>query len=72
MVQATIAGVKPGTRLIADAGFTCLLHGEVCEVREDGDRGLYVGCIQGRHYLDGGQLDDADRYIGFSVVEELA
>ena len=71
MKQAMVADVKAGTRLIADGGFTCLLLGEVCEVMEDDLRGLYVPCAIGKHFLDG-QLDDGDRYIGFSIVEERA
>jgi hypothetical protein len=68
---AMVANVKAGTRLIADGGFPCLIEGEVCAVEQDEERGLYVACSRGRHYLDG-QLDEHDRYIGFSVVKEPA
>lgn len=71
MRTATLAEVSAGKRLIADGGFTCLIEGEVCEVHEDPARGLYVGCSEGRHYLDG-QLNEDDQVVGFSIVEERA
>jgi hypothetical protein len=55
--------VKPGDRLVADGGFTCISDGEVLVVETD-DLGLFVPCRAGRHYLDG-QEDVDGRLIGF-------
>lgn len=58
--------VKVGTRLKADGGFTCIEEGSVLTVAEYGNE-LFVPCNCGQHFLDG-QLDDGDRYIGFTLV----
>lgn len=63
-----VAEVGPGTRLVADGGFTCLNDGAVVEVRSD-DKGLYVPCAHGKHYLDG-QTDDGIAYVGLSLASE--
>lgn len=61
--------VRAGTRLIADGGFSCLLHGEGVEVFADGGDRLYVPCARGRHFLDG-QLNERNEYVGFALVVE--
>ena len=65
---ATIHQVTPGTRLIADGGFTCMKEGEI-KIVENGPNGLFVRCQQKSHCLDG-QLNDEDEYIGFYLEEE--
>jgi hypothetical protein len=62
---AKLSDVRVGTKLVPDAGFTCMEAGAILEVAED-DKGLFVPCSHGRHYLDG-QLEDGVEYIGLVV-----
>jgi hypothetical protein len=48
--------VRPGDKLIADHGFTCIRTGALVDVAADDKGALYVPCKRGRHYLDG-QVD---------------
>lgn len=58
--------IKPGDRLVADAGFSCLRAGESYAVRSaDNASGLFINCDHGRHYLDG-QRNDAGEIVGLS------
>jgi hypothetical protein len=50
-----LSEVKEGDEVTFDGGFTCLEEGDVQPVYKD-DKGFYVLCKQGQHYLDG-QLD---------------
>ena len=50
--------IKPGDKLIADAGFTCLSEDEVVEVKADAKGELYIPCEEGEHYLDGQATGD--------------
>ena len=71
-----LTDIKPGDRLVADGGFTCLDEGEICTVvaATAGDAAaqpnvifvgeLYVLCRSGRHYLDG-QENEAGEIVGF-------
>lgn len=55
--------LKPGLKLQADGGFTCLAPGEIVEVRKDEKtRDLYVNCA-GPEYdrLDGDDISKAPR-----------
>lgn len=70
MTPVKIAEVGPGTRLVADAGFTCLPEGAVVTVRSDGERGLYIPCAHYKHYLDGQLSDDGSEYVGLSLAVE--
>lgn len=36
--------LKPGDKLVADGGFTCLYEGEVVTVQKDGSGELFVMC----------------------------
>ncbi len=47
-----LADLKPGDKLEADGGFTCLSAGQRCEVKADAER-LYIECTEGHHYLEG-------------------
>jgi hypothetical protein len=62
-----IAEVGPGTRLVAEPGFTCLHDGQVVTVRSDGG-GLYVPCAHGKHRLDGQLSGDGTEYVGLSLA----
>ena len=56
--------VKPGDRLIADAGFSCLPAGIEVEVKAA--PALYVDCCGcSRHYLDGRLSADRQSFVGF-------
>lgn len=61
-----LSDIKAGDVLVADGGFTCLREGQQCEVKTD-DKGLYIGCDEGSHYLDG-QTDFATgtKVVGLS------
>ncbi len=64
--------VTVGTKLIGDAGFTCLSVNVVVDTLADETGELYVQCKDGRHYLEG-QLDDAgENYIGFKLADETS
>jgi hypothetical protein len=72
MAPVQVAEVGPGTRLVADAGFTCLTAGAVVEVRIN-DGALFVPCAHGEHYLDGQLSEDGTEYVGLSLaVEKVA
>lgn len=68
-----LADVKPGDRLVADAGFTCIKAGAVVEVGETRSGNdwlgadLYVPCSHGKHFLDG-QTNDAGHCVGLSLA----
>ena len=62
---AKIDQVKPGTMLVADAGFTCMAGGAIKEVKAGPDGSLYVDCASGHHDL-AGQVED-DYYIGLTL-----
>lgn len=65
---APVAKVKVGTRVITDAGFTCIGNRQtrIVKAREDGE--LYISCGQGEHGLEG-QLDRAGRnYVGLWIA----
>ena len=47
---------KPGTKLQADGGFTCIAEDTILTVNQASD-GLWVPCEEGRHYL-AGQVED--------------
>ena len=61
---------KHGTKLKADGGFECILPDAVLTVIQ-ADDGLYVPCLEGKHYLVG-QLDfeTSEYLIGFYPVGE--
>ena len=63
-----VSDVKPGVKLRAHDGFTCIKNEEILEVKEhDGE--LYVDCSYGKHFLEG-QLDkDGKLYVGFWIVQ---
>lgn len=60
-----IKDLKPGQKLKADAGFTCLDLG-VYEVQFD-KRGPYIFCSEGKHYLDG-QTNEDGNLVGLEAV----
>jgi len=66
---ARIQDLKVGDRLCPDDGFTCMLEGDIKDVRED-EMGLYVACTDGgAHYLDG-QVDDEDGFcVGLTMAK---
>ena len=60
---ARVDAVSRGDTLIADGGFTCMREGAELLVNED-ERGLFVSCDEGKHYIDG-QIED-NLYIGLT------
>lgn len=60
---ARLSHLKPGDRLRADGGFTCILEDATPPVKAESDGRLYVPCSDGRHYLDG-QADDGEHLVG--------
>ena len=59
--------VAPGTRLRCDGGFTCMKENSVKVVQQD-EKGLWVKCSAGQHYLDG-QENEERNYVGFWLLE---
>ncbi len=67
---ANLSHMKVGTRLQADRGFECIEHDAILTVSQD-DRGFYVPCACGKHYLDGQlDFDDKDSLIGLYPVSD--
>jgi hypothetical protein len=62
----TIDQVQTGQIIYTDNGFTCLSEGPHTVYEDEGGR-KYIGCEEGRHYLDG-QLDfeDGTTLVGLS------
>jgi hypothetical protein len=54
--------VSVGDTLIADSGFTCLHNNQRVIVKQN-ERGEYVDCSHGRHYLDG-QVNENGILVG--------
>lgn len=79
---ARISKLRPGDKVEADDGFTCIKAGAILEIQSgldgelyvfcsgaDDDEGAIVGPVQmGEHYLDGQLMDDDDHLIGFYKV----
>lgn len=66
MTATKLQDIKPGDRLTADGGFSCLDKGASYAVRSAEDaKGLFVNCADGKHYLDG-QTDEAGHLVGLS------
>jgi hypothetical protein len=64
--------LKIGMVLRADAGFTCLVDGQLVNVEYDMVINEYfVRCNDGKHYLKG-QLDfnDHDTLVGLELISE--
>jgi hypothetical protein len=59
---ARLSVLKAGDKIRTDDGFTCGINNKTLEVFAD-ERGAFVRCDEGRHYLDG-QADDGDHLIG--------
>jgi len=59
---ARLDALKPGSTVLADAGFRCIAPASILSVKED-ECGLYVKCSDGRHYLDG-QLNEDGTLAG--------
>ena len=67
-----LSDLKEGDTVLVDGGFTCMKAG-IKVVQEDTtrgfyvdktkDKGFYVSCSAGRHYLDG-QEDEAGELVG--------
>ena len=55
-----LSEIKPGDKLIADGGFTCLDEDEVVEVAKDEEGFLYVPCRDGQHHLDGQEGENGE------------
>lgn len=56
--------VKADDTLLADDGFTCLKAGPH-EVHS-GEKGLFINCAEGRHYLEG-QEDEDGNLVGLTA-----
>lgn len=62
-----IYDVRKGDKLVADAGFTCLAHGQIVEVTQTSDGLLAIRCADGAHLLDG--QDEQGELIGLDRAE---
>jgi len=63
-----MSDLKPGDKLKADGGFSCLKLGEIRTVQSAED-GLFITCNKGRHYLNG-QTDETGKLIGLDLFPE--
>lgn len=69
-----LAEVKPGDRLVADGGFTCIKAGAIVTVGESPTGNdwpgadLYIPCSHGKHFLDG-QENDAGQCVGLVLAQ---
>lgn len=61
-MYAKVDSINEGSFVEADGDFTCLTHGEVSKVQQDGEGCLFIPCSEGRHYLDGQR--DKNYYVG--------
>lgn len=55
--------VKAGDTIIADGGFPCMRGAKVVEAD---DKGLFVPCDEGKHYLDGQEDAPGAELVGLS------
>lgn len=60
-----IKDIKPGMRIKADSGFSCIPPNSIRTVFQDTSNRLYVCCLREKHYIDG-QLDNHGNVIGFT------
>ena len=65
-----LTDVMVGDILIADAGFSCIEDQKKCRVLEDKDKGLYILCSNGKHFLDG-QTDTIGDLVGLVLKPEV-
>lgn len=67
MQKVKLSKIKPGDKLIADGGFTCMKENDVKTVFKASDDpvygGLFICCSHDRHYLSG-QLDSEGFLVG--------
>lgn len=68
---ATVEETKAGDVLVTDGSFTCMVKRVDRQVFEDGG-GLYVTCMEGRHYLFGQLSEDKTCYVGLYRKEKGA
>lgn len=69
-----LKSLKPGDKLIADGGFTCIppyakrtVMKDKATLRPKWDSPLYVKCSEGKHFLDG-QLNSKGEVVGLRKV----
>lgn len=60
---AKLSDLKPGDKLIADGGFTCIPDGTIVEVAVDARNESYVPCKCGMHNLHGQVSEDDDDHL---------
>ena len=63
--------VKPGMKLRADSGFTCLKEGDIRTVKSDRHGDLYIECACGSHHLDAHRGTDGS-LVGLELCREGA
>lgn len=72
-----VSEARPGVKVKADGGFTCMPAGVIRTIRRDTHREMYVHCNCGRHYLDDQERGAEDGYqapiyIGFQLYSLAA
>lgn len=75
--EIPFSSLRPGLKLQADGGFTCLKAGEIVTVEEASDPqypedGFCIRCREGEHNLCG-QIDyrrDRTTIVGFIIAED--
>lgn len=65
-----LADIKIGDCVCLDGGFTCMKSG-LQRVKGD-ERGLYIPCDDGRHYLDGQEDEEGAELVGISPAQQDA
>lgn len=66
-MSAFLADVYAGSRLVPDAGFSCLAEGQPITVQANRAGRLYLPCACGQHFLDG-QSDDGVTLVGLRLA----
>lgn len=65
---ARVASTKAGDLIQVDGDFTCI-HPWLCQHVQIEEKGLYLFCDDGQHFLNGQLNDDGTFYIGIYPIE---
>jgi hypothetical protein len=60
-----LSDLKIGDQVHTDDGFTCMK--EACHIVHGDERGLFLKCDEGKHYLDGQEDDETGELVGIAT-----